>query len=64
MGISFSYREENCDVTLPWQQNVWITAIGSLNNSDGDGNENDQKVISLDSKATTLHVHHAFLYIS
>ena len=31
----------------------------SLSNDDGDGNENGKK-----SKTTTLHVHHAFLYIS
>ena len=27
---------------------------------DGDGNKNGENVISLDSKTTTLHVHHAF----
>ena len=32
--------EGRCDVTLPWQQNFWITTIGSLSNDDGDGNEN------------------------
>ena len=26
-----------CDVTLPWWQNFWITTIGSLSNDDGDG---------------------------
>ena len=31
---------------------------------DGDGNKNGENAISLDSKTTTLHVHHAFLYIS
>ena len=30
---------------------------------DSDGNENGKKAISLDSKTTTLHVHHAFLYV-
>ena len=38
--------------------------IGSLSNDDGDGNENGKKAIGLISKTTTLHVHHAFLYIS
>ena len=38
--------------------------IGSLSNDDGDGNENGKKAMSLISKATTLHVHHAFLYFS
>ena len=38
---------------------------GSLRNDDGDGNENGKKAIGLNSgKTTTLHVHHAFLYIS
>ena len=38
----------------------------SLRNDDDDGNENGKKAIGLDmtSKTTTLHVHHAFLYIS
>ena len=34
------YREEKCDVTLPWSPNFWITTVGSLSNDDGDGNEN------------------------
>ena len=38
--------------------------IGSLSNDDGDGNKNGKKAIGLISKTTTLHVHHAFLYIS
>ena len=33
-------------------------------NYDGDGNRNVKKAIGLMSKTTTLHVHHAFLYIS
>ena len=37
---------------------------GTLRNSDGDGNGNVKKAIGLMSKTTTLHVHHAFLYIS
>ena len=35
-----------------------------LSNDDADGNENGKKAIGLISKTTTLHVHHAFLYIS
>ena len=35
--------EENCDATLPWWQNFWMTTIGSLSNDDGDGNENGNK---------------------
>ena len=38
----------------------------SLSNedSDDDGDDNGQKPIDLISKTTTLHAHHAFLYIS
>ena len=33
---------------LPWQQNFWITTIGSFSNDDdGDGNENSYRAISL-----------------
>ena len=38
--------------------------IGSFSNNKGDGNENFKNAIGLISKTTTLHVHHAFLYIS
>ena len=41
-----------------------MTIIGTLRNCDGDGKENVKKAIGLMSKTTTLHVHHAFLYIS
>ena len=37
--------------------------IGNLFNDDGDENENGKKAIGLIGKTTTLHVHHAFLYI-
>ena len=37
---------------------------GSFSNDDGDGNEDVRKAIGLLRKTTTLHVHHAFLYIS
>ena len=43
-----SNREEKCDVTLPWQQNFWMTTIGSLSSDDVDGNENGRKAIGLD----------------
>ena len=33
-------------------------------NYDGDGKETVKKTIGLMSKTKTLHVHHAFLYIS
>ena len=35
-----------------------------LSNDDGDGKEDVKKAIGLLRKTTTLHVHHAFLYIS
>ena len=38
-------------------------SVASLSNDDGDGNENFKKAIGLLSKTTSLHVHHAFLYI-
>ena len=40
--------------------------LGSFSNDDGDGNGNEdvKKTIGLLRKTTTLHVHHAFLYIS
>ena len=41
-------------------------SVGGFSNDDGDGdgNENVKKAIGLLSKTTSLHVHHAFLYIS
>ena len=41
-------------------------SLGSCRNDDGDGNGNEdvKKAIGLLRKTTTLHVHHAFLYIS
>ena len=39
-------------------------AVGSFSNDDGDGKQDVKKAIGLMSKPTTLHVHHAFLYIS
>ena len=41
-----------------------IMIIRTLRNYDCDGNENVKKTIGLINKTTTLHVHHAFLYIS
>ena len=41
-----------------------ITAIGTLRCDDSNGNETVKKTIGLMSKTKTLHVHHAFLYIS
>ena len=41
-----------------------LKLVGTLRNHDHDGNGNFKKAIGLMSKTTTLHVHHAFLYIS
>ena len=38
--------------------------LGTLRFNDADSNENVKKTIYLIGKTTTLHVHHAFLYIS
>ena len=41
-----------------------VQLIESLSKNDGDSNKNGKKAIDLISKTTSLHVHHAFLYIS
>ena len=38
-----------------------MVLVGSFSNDDGDGNKDVKKAIGLLIKATTLHVHHAFL---
>ena len=43
---------------------LFIKLIGSFSNDDGDGNENVKTAIGFLGKTTTLHAHHAFLYIS
>ena len=48
-----------------WTKVFWFVLIlGTLRSNDEDGNENIKKTIGLISKTTTLHMHHAFLYIS
>ena len=39
-------------------------SIGTLRSNDADVNENVKKKIGFIRKTTTVHVHHAFLYIS
>ena len=39
-------------------------AKGSFSNDDGDGKQDVKKAVGLLRKTTTLHVHHAFLYVS
>ena len=41
-----------------------LLTLGSLHNDDDYGNKNVKKAVGLDKQTTTLHVHHAFLYIS
>ena len=43
-----------------------LNYLGSFSNvnDDGDGKEDVKKAIGLSRNTTTLHVHHAFLYIS
>ena len=43
-----------------------VFSLGSFSNvnGDGDGTEDVKKVMGLSRKTTTLHVHHAFLFIS
>ena len=47
VAFRVSIGEEKCDVTLPWQQNFWITTMGDLSNDNGDGNEHGIKAIGL-----------------
>ena len=46
------------------RHNCRDSETGSFSNDDGDGNQDVKKAIGLLRKTTTLHVHHAFLYIS
>ena len=44
---------------------LWKVHVPQFSNDDGDGNAEDvKKAIGLLHETTTLHVHHAFLYIS
>ena len=51
-------------VTHARKLSVREMSVGSFSNDEGDGNENVKKAVGLLSKTTSLHVHHAFLYIS
>ena len=50
-------------VEASWRLSLSMT-LGSFSNDDGDGSQDVKKAIGLLRKTTTLHVHHAFLYIS
>ena len=41
-----------------------LLLLGSLRSNDADNDENVKKTIGIISKTTSLHVHHALLYIS
>ena len=41
-----------------------VTSLGSFSNDDSDGNQDVKEALGLLRKTTTLHVHHAVLYIS
>ena len=43
---------------------MMMMTIGTLRSNDADGKENVKKKKGFISKTRTLHVHHAFLYIS
>ena len=43
---------------------VVVAIIGSFSKDDGDGYENVKTATGLLNETSTLHVHHAFLYIS
>ena len=43
---------------------VAVVVAGSFSNDDGDATRTSKEAIRLLRKTTTLHVHHAFLYIS
>ena len=71
--------QRSCSLNFLWSFRVLLFSVcysfyiatlvrlwGTLRSNDADGNENvkKKKTKGLISKTTTLHVHHAFLYIS
>ena len=67
-SISYGQMKEKPLLRLCRRKRVTTSTLttGTLRCNDADGNENvkTKKTIGLISKTTTLHVHHAFLYIS
>ena len=57
---------KNCKQATVYSSNdvLLLKALGSFSNDDGDGKQDVKKAVGLLRKTTTLHVHHAFLYIS
>ena len=69
MELDFRFEDEDDYeyeiFSIPSRARAWASVIKDFKKSiDADGNENVKKTVSFISKATTLHVHHAFLYIS
>ena len=52
------------DITITCVVSFFVGSPVSNDDGDGDGNEKGKKAIGLKYKITTLHVHHAFCYIS
>ena len=67
---SFSIDDGNGSENVSFKMNsrffnlCRVYSLGSFSNDDGDGNQDVKKAIGLLRKTTTLHVRHAFLYIS
>ena len=55
---------ERIGVHILYQSSDRGKRIGTIQNYDGDRNGKIKKAIGLMSKTTTLHLHHAFLYIA
>ena len=57
-------KERNTPFCTLLQFGCKYKIIGSFSNDDSDGNQDVKKALGLLRKTTTLHVYHAFLYIS
>ena len=66
MTVLLSFEEKTDDARACAQSGHCPFKVPNkdLGNYDGDGKENVKKATGLMSKTTTLHVHHAFLFIS
>ena len=61
LNHNISYLRHSYAVMLSYLTS--FAPLGTLRSNDADGNEIVKRTIGLISKTTTLHVHHAFLYI-
>ena len=57
-------NKEHYDMLWYFLESSIGSLLGSFSNDDSDGNQDVKKAIGLLRKTPTLHVHHAFLYIS